>query len=565
LIKLGFKPFFKNNGVWELILHTSLQTMFMEEEMIAHPGAEKITSGSHSSYWIESVEPLAFRKLEENIEVDVVIVGGGIAGISTAYCLTRSGKKVAVIEDGFIGSGETGRTTAHLVSALDDRFYELERMYGEEKTKLIAQSHKEAVDFVEDTVEREKIDCDFERIDGFLFLHPSDDVQSLVKEWKAADKAGLEVEQLDQVPVIKNYNGPGLRFGKQAQFHPLKYIKGLCTYIEANGGKIYTGTHAKSITPEGVTSDKGFKVSAKYVVVATNTPVNNWVSLHFKQYPYRTYVLGAKIPKDSIPPCLWWDTGDFEANKDIPPYHYIRTQRFNDEYDLLIVGGEDHATGLADIEDKPEEERYKALEQWAKRHFGVEDFTYRWSGQIMETMDSLAFIGKNPHDKDNVFVVTGDSGNGMTHGTIAGQLIDDLINGRENKYAKIYDPSRFKLFTAGNVFFKEMIAGFKNYLKTKKKDAHQEIRSIKKNEGKIVELNGKKYGVYCDEQDQLHYVDAVCTHLKCIIRWNNDEKSWDCPCHGSRFTIDGKVMNGPANDALPYHRESKNDPRDLSI
>ncbi len=538
----------------------------MEEEMIAHPGAEHITSGSHSSYWIESVEPLTFRKLEENIQVDVVIVGGGIAGVSTAYCLMRSGKKVAIIEDGFIGSGETGRTTAHLVSALDDRFYELERIWGEEKTKLIAQSHKEAIDFIEETVKREKIECDFERIDGFLFLHESDEVDSLIKEWKAAQKVGLEVEQLDKIPVVKNYNGPCLRFGKQAQFHPLKYMKALCELIEAGGGSIYTGTHAKLITEEGVTSDQGFKVSAKHVVVATNTPVNNWVSLHLKQYPYRSYVIGAKIKKDSIPTYLWWDTGDFSMNKDIPPYHYVRTQKYNEEFDLLMIGGEDHPTGLADIEDKPEEERYAALENWAKKHFDTREIVYRWSGQVLETMDSIAFIGKNPHDKDNVYVITGDSGNGMTHATIAGQLITDLIHGKENKYAHIYDPSRFKLLKAGGVFFKELVAGFKNYLKAKKKDGKEnDIRTIKRNEGKIVEIEGKKFGVYCDEQDQLHYVNAMCTHLKCVVRWNNDEKSWDCPCHGSRFSFEGKVMNGPANDPLAYHRESKSDPRDLTI
>jgi glycine/D-amino acid oxidase-like deaminating enzyme/nitrite reductase/ring-hydroxylating ferredoxin subunit len=538
----------------------------MEEEMIAHPGAEKITSGSHSSYWIESVEPLAFRKLEENLEVDVVIVGGGISGVSIAYNLVKSGKKVALVEDGFIGSGETGRTSAHLVSALDDRFYEIERMYGEEKTKLIAQSHKEAIDFVEDTIEKEGIDCDFARIDGFLFLHPSDDIENLQKEFKAAEKAGLEVEQMDTIPGMKNNYGPCIRFGNQAQFHPLKYIKGLCGVIEKEGGKIYTGTHAKEIAADGITTDKGFKVSAKHVVVATNTPVHNMYVPHFKQYPYRTYVVGAKIKKDSLPKYLWWDTGDFSMNKDIPPYHYVRTQELDKEHDLLIVGGEDHPTGLADIEDRPEEERYKAVEDWASNYFGASDFVYRWSGQIMETMDCIAYIGKNPFDKDNMYIVTGDSGNGLTHGTIAGTLITDLINGRENKYAKVYDPSRFKLFTAGNIFFKELVGGFKNYLKIRKKhEQNNDINTIKHNEGKIVEIDGKKYGVYCDEMDQLHYVGAKCTHMKCVVRWNNDEKSWDCPCHGSRFTIEGKVMNGPANDSLSYHKESKNDPRDLSI
>ncbi|MBA3682902.1 MAG: FAD-binding oxidoreductase, partial [Bacteroidetes bacterium] len=314
----------------------------MKKETHIHPAAEKITAGNHSSPWIDSMQPLAFRKLEENIETDVVIVGGGLAGISIAYCLVKSGKRVVIIEDGFIGSGETGRTTAHLVTALDDRYYELEKMFGEEKTKLIAESHKKAIDFIERTTHTEHIDCDFERLDGYLFLHPSDEIESLVREYNAATKAGLEIEQMVEIPGILDYNGPGLRFANQAQFHPLKYIKALCDVIQNNGGVIYTNTRAKEIDHTGIVTDSEFKVNAKHVVVATNTPVNNKVAMHLKQYAYRTYVIGAKIKKNSLPKALWWDTGNFEVNKDIPPYHYVRSQKLDAEHDLLIIGGEDH-------------------------------------------------------------------------------------------------------------------------------------------------------------------------------------------------------------------------------
>jgi glycine/D-amino acid oxidase-like deaminating enzyme/nitrite reductase/ring-hydroxylating ferredoxin subunit len=530
---------------------------FMEPSEHTHPATEKITSGSHSTLWIDSVEPLAYSKAEMNMETDVVIVGGGLAGISTAYCLVKSGKKVVVVEDGFVGSGETGRTTAHLVSALDDRYYELERMFGKEKTKRIADSHKAAIDFIEETVKTEHIRCNFERLDGFLFLHPSDDVESLEKEYKAAKEAGIDVEQLEQVPGLKHYKGPGLRFARQAKFHPLRYLHGLCEYIQANGGKICTNTHAATIDHTGVVTDSGIKISAKHVVVCTNTPVNNKVTIHMKQYPYRTYVIGAKVPKDSIADCLWWDTGDFDVNEDIPPYHYVRTQKYDDTHDILIVGGEDHATGLADIEKIPEESRYILLEKWAKEHFTIGEVIYKWSGQVMEPADGLAFIGRNPHDKDNVYIITGDSGNGMTHATIGAMLISDLINGRKNPYEDIYDPTRLK-FTAAGTYLKGVIGGFASYFKTKEKDSHpNELKTLQANQGKVLELEGEKYGVYCDEENRLHFVSAECTHLQCTIKWNNDEKSWDCPCHGSRFSYEGKVMNGPANEDLEYHTEMK--------
>jgi glycine/D-amino acid oxidase-like deaminating enzyme len=426
--------------VWEIIkqelflLPVYSKYVIMEEQSHVHPDTEKITAGTHSTLWVESVAPIAFQTLDVNAEADVVIVGGGIAGVSIAYCLVKSGKKVVVVEDGFIGSGETGRTTAHLVTALDDRYYELERMFGKEKTKLIAESHRSSIDFIERTVEDEKIDCDFQRVNGYLFLHPSDELQSIDKELAAAIEAGLDVTRIDEVPGVKNQVGPCLKFTNQAQFHPLKYVQALCNVIQSKGGVIYTNTHAKLIDSTGVTTDNGFKISAKHIVIATNTPVNNKVVMHLKQYPYRTYVIGAKIKKDSLPMSLWWDTGNFDVNTDIPPYHYVRTQKLDDTHDLLIIGGEDHPTGMADLEHKSEEERYGLLENWVNQHFDIGEIVYKWSGQVMEPMDGVAFIGRNPFDKDNVYIVTGDSGNGMTHATVAAQLIDDLINGRENKF-----------------------------------------------------------------------------------------------------------------------------------
>ena len=515
------------------------------------------TSGMNQSVWTSSCPPIIYKKLSADIECDVVIVGGGLAGVTTAYCLSKSGKKVVLVEDGFIGSGETGRTTAHLVTALDDRYYDLERIYGKEDTKIIAASHMAAIDFVEQTVAKENIMCQFKRVNGYLFLHPSDKVASLEEELHAAKDAGINIRRLTKIPGIKHVEGGCLEFANQAQFHPLLYLKGLAEAAVKYGAKIFTETHAKEIDSKGIVTKEEFRVKAAHVVVCTNTPVNNLVAVHLKQFPYRTYVIGALVKKDSLPEALWWDTGDMQVNENIPPYHYVRIERFNEMFDLLIAGGEDHATGLAEADVIPEENRYAILETWARDHFPVHEVVYRWSGQVMEPMDGLAFIGRNPMDKDNVYIATGDSGNGMTHCTIAGLLIDDLINGRENDWERIYNPSRFKIFKSGKTFFSEMIGGIKKYYETNPKHPDAvTLNSIKPGEGKIIEIDGKKFGCYCDQDESLHLVNAKCTHLGCIVRWNNDEKSWDCPCHGSRFTYEGEILNGPAIKALEYHHEN---------
>jgi len=511
---------------------------------------EKITSGRHISVWLDITKPITFSELNENLKTDVVIVGGGISGLTTAYCLLRSGKKVVVIEDGNIGSGETGRTTAHAVTALDDRYYHLEKVFGEKKTKLIAESHKAAIDLIEQIVLREKIDCDFERLPGYLFLHPSDSHDSLADELKIAKKIGLAVEELPYLPGT-NEKIPCLKFAAQAQFHPVKYLKGLCNAIQKMGGSIFTGTHAAKINHEGIETVNGFKVEAKHIVVATNSPVNNKYVIHLKQSPFRTYVIAAKVKKGAVPKALWWDTGDFSVNADIPPYHYVRLQSFDDVHDLLICGGEDHHTGVADDDKINEEDRYSLLEYWARKMFPVKEIVYQWSGQVMEPMDSIAYIGKNPIDKNNVYVVTGDSGNGITHGTIAGMLITDLINGKENEWEKVYDPARLKIFSVGKNFIKELAGGAIGWFKNNSHDSvPDKLEKIFINEGKVIEIEGEKIAAFRDEDGQLHILNAKCKHLGCTVKWNNDEKTWDCPCHGSRYTYEGKVINGPANKNL---------------
>jgi glycine/D-amino acid oxidase-like deaminating enzyme/nitrite reductase/ring-hydroxylating ferredoxin subunit len=521
-----------------------------------YPSGEKFTAGANVPFWLSSSYVLAYQKLELNKETEVVIVGGGMAGINIAYCLAKAGKNVVVVEDGFIGSGETGRTTAHLTNALDDRYYKLEKLFGEENSRLIAHSHTRAIDFIEQTVIDEKIQCEFERVNGYLFRHPTDNPESLRKEYEACLRAGLDVE-LSTIMLGNKSMEKVLKFARQGQMHPIKYLKALCDAIIKNGGSIYTNTQAKEINAEGITTDQGFTIRANHVVVATNSPVNNKYVINLKQIAYQTYVIALKVKKDLYPSALWWDTGDFFINPDIPPYHYIRTQKLNETHDLLIVGGEDHPTGQQGKDKIPEEDRYSSLEKWAKRHFdGIEEVVHRWSGEVLEPADSLAFIGRNPLHKDNVYVVSGDSGNGMTHSTIAGMLIRDLILGRPNKLESIYSPSRFKLFKSGKLYFNEFIGKIKDYLRPGEDGKTvSDLEDIKIGEAAVIEYDGHKIGAFKDENNHMHFVDAECSHLGCIVKWNNDEKSWDCPCHGSRFTYEGHVMHGPANTPLTYHSQ----------
>ncbi|MDQ1613390.1 MAG: hypothetical protein QOG00_3321 [Pyrinomonadaceae bacterium] len=509
----------------------------------------KTDNGRTTSVWMRTADMPEHTQLNRDVRADVVIVGAGIAGLTTAYLLTKEGKRVVVLDDGPVGGGETCRTTAHLVNALDERYYELERLHGERGARLAAASHTAAVDRIEIIVNEEQIDCDFTRLDGYLFVAPGDDPAQLEEELRATHRAGLTgVEQVERAPVATFDTGAALRFPRQAQFHILKYLRGLAEAVRRGGGEIYTQTHATKIeggdSEARVETANGATVTAGAVVVATNSPVNDLVAIHTKQAGYRTFVVGARVPRGSVPQILLWDTPD--------PYHYVRVQRVDEGegegggYDVLIVGGEDHKTGQAD----DAEERFRRLEEWTRERFPqVESFEFRWSGQVMEPVDGLAFIGRNPLDKENVYIATGDSGNGMTHGTIAGMLLTDLIAGRENEWSELYDPSR-KTLSAIKDFAEENLNVAAQYTDHLTPGEVSDASEIKAGEGAIIRRGLTKVACHRDESGALHERSAICTHLGCVVRWNSTEKTWDCPCHGSRFQTDGHVVNGPANSAL---------------
>jgi len=490
-----------------------------------------------------------------------VVVGGGITGITTAYLLSKEGKKVVLVEDGELLSGETGRTTAHIMPALDDRWTELISLHGKENARLIADSNVAAINLIEHIVSTEKIDCEFERLDGYLFLSPSDrqgkGVEFLRTEFDAAKECNQQVEMVDFIP-LKTDNGPAIKFRNQGQFNPVKYLNALAKICTNNGVLIFTNTHVSNVTdgkPAVCETSSGHKITSEAVVMATNVPVNDRVTMFTKLEPYRTYVIAATIPKGSVPRALYWDTED--------PYHYARVTSDNSTtHELLIVGGEDHLVGQSHNFD----ERFNALFTWTKKNFPmVGEVVSKWSGQIIEPVDGIPFSGRNPGDHNNVFIHTGDSGTGITNGTMASILITDLISNRKNRWEELYSPSRQMTSTITEYLthnakvqfqYKEWVTG----------SDVKDIEDIPCGHGAVMRKGLTKEAVYKDENGNVFKCSAVCPHLGAIVNWNSTEKSWDCPAHGSRFDPYGRVLNGPANKNLTPHelKETGSDPHKVS-
>lgn len=498
------------------------------------------------SVWMQvEVAPDAPR-LRGDQRCDTLIVGSGIAGLSAAYELTMAGHAVIVIDRGAIASGMTSRTTAHLAPVCDDGIGALIKLRGEETARLFHESQAAAVDRIEAIVATHDIACDFRRLDGYLFpaLHmkESEARDEIMKEYEAARRAGVAVEQVTGLPLKRLEDAPALRYVRQATFHPLKYLKALVAVMERRGARLFAHSAVTKIEEQDgritVTTDDGASVTASHAIFATNSPINNRVAIHSKMAPYRTYAMAFTLPRGSLPDGLYWDMAD--------PYHYVRLNPGPGNVDYLIVGGADHKSGEADDGNT----RFEAIEAWIRALVpDLDKETHRWSGQILDTIDYCGFIGRNPGSK-NVYVSTGDSGQGMTHGALAGILLKDLIIDGSSRWESVYEPSR-KTPSAVLKYVSENMTAIKNFAEYLMPADLDSLEELEPGQGGIVRDGMSRIAAYRDEAGNLHLRSAVCTHLGCHVNWNSTERCWDCPCHGSQFAPDGSVLHGPAIKPLP--------------
>jgi len=490
------------------------------------------------SLWRAEQEPEHFAPLDRDASCDLVVVGSGIAGLSSAYEAARCGASVVVIDRRDITDGMTARTTAHLVSEIDDRYSELITNVGEEAARLYHESQMAAINRIEAVCRDEGIDADLARLPGYLVPAEPAHMEELEQEHEACRKLGVDVEWTESAPCPMGAGLRALKFANQGRFHPLKYCAGLVRAIQQRGGRFHGGTayvgHDEQDDRVIVETEGGATINAGAALFATNSPVNDRVAIHTKQEPMRTYAIAGRIPRGSVEDALTWDT--------LWPYHYVRLQPASDGEDWLISGGEDHRTGTAnDMEN-----RFARLEAWTREHFP--SFTkpeHRWSGQVMEPVDCVPYSGRDGSDR--IYVHTGDSGTGMTN-SVAGALnFIALYRNEKARFAELFDPARKpKSRLSLGEYVKgqgPVVANLAEYVEAGEVDS---VDAIRPGEGAIVRKGLAKHAVYRAEDGSIVERSAVCTHVGCIVHWNSFEKCWDCPCHGSQFQPDGTVLNGPA-------------------
>ena len=494
-------------------------------------------------YWIDSASISTFPRLSQDIDVDVVVVGGGITGLTTAYLLATSGRTVVVLERDRCAQVDTGHTTAHLTMVIDRRLTSLERAFGRTHAQAVWDAGLAAIAQVDAIVREHEIDCAFEWVDGYLHAPGGtasrEQIDEFHEEADLATALGFDATFVEDVPFA---GSPGIRVEHQARFHPRKYLAGLATAARAKGVRIFEHSDVQEFTdkPLGVKAN-GHSVRAGDIVIATHNPlvgVSGLVSataFQTKLALYTSYVVAGRVPRGTIPDALFWDTGD--------PYQYLRLDPHRD-HDLVVFGGEDHKTGQA----PDTTERYERLERAITARVPSIELTHRWSGQVIETPDGLPYIGQMT---DHQYAATGFAGNGMTFGTLAAVMIADAIGGRRNPWAELFDPGRAALRKGLWEYLKEN-TDYPYYL-IRDRFAGAEgrsLRSVKRGQGKVIEHQGAKIAAYRAPDGTLTLRSATCTHMACIVRWNDAERTWDCPCHGSRFRPDGGVISGPAEKPL---------------
>lgn len=494
-------------------------------------------------YWQDSSSMARYPALDRNLTVDVAIIGAGITGLTAAYLLKRAGRTVAVIDRDRAGGVDTGHTTAHVTCVTDVDLTELVKHFGRDNAQAVWDAGLAALAEIDTIITHEQIDCHWEWVPGYKFAaltaHAEKEATRLQEEAALAAELGFDARFLDEVPF---FNRPGVEVAGQARFHPRKYLAALAALVHGGGSHVFEHTESEEVVGEPLSvKAAGHTIACDYVVIATHTPLMGKTNLasatlfQTKLSLYSSYVLGGRVPKGSIPDALYWDTAD--------PYHYLRLDRHRD-YDYAIFGGQDHKTGQA----ADTEARYAALQRTLKQVVPQIDITHRWSGQVIETHDGLPFIGET---SSRQFAATGYAGNGMTFGTIAGMMARDAALERRNPWDELFDPGRTKIRGGAWDYLKEN-KDYPYYL-IRDRFAGAEgksLRGLGRGKGRILELKGKRVAASRSDTGTVTLLSPICTHMGCLVDWNEAESTWDCPCHGSRFKPNGDVLSGPAESPL---------------
>ena len=488
------------------------------------------------SYWIASTPETHYPSLTEDIKTDILIVGGGITGITTGYLLQREGLDVVIINTDKIATGTSGHTTAKITSQHDVIYSTLLDKFGEEKARMYGKANEDAIKLISEIISLNKIDCDFSNQSAYVYTQTENNISTLEREASVASMLGLPASFTPKISLPINIKG-ALCFENQAQFHPRKYLLSLADIFVKNGGRIYEDTTAIDIHDDKqcTTSLKnGCKVVSQKVIVASHFPFyDGWGFYSARMYPSRTYLMAVKASEQDQQ-----NSGMYISYEE--PARTIRFHSSNDGDNYILVGGEKHKTG----QDYNENEHYVNIIKFANEIFHVQDIPYRWSAQDYIVMDEVPFIGHISTSRHNVLVATGFKKWGMSHSAVAAMIIKDTIFKGSSEYEEIFAPSRKSPVACMN-FLKENLNVAENLISGKIKELPEEI-DLKPGEGDSFEYQGRRAGAYRDEDGKLYIVDTKCKHLGCEVRWNSAEKTWDCPCHASRYNYKGEVIEGPA-------------------
>jgi glycine/D-amino acid oxidase-like deaminating enzyme/Rieske Fe-S protein len=495
---------------------------------------------SHA-YWLDQ-KIRTFPALNQHADFDVVVIGGGMTGLMTAYLLKRAGKRVCVLERDRLAEADTGHTTAHLTYVTDMRIGEVVRNFGRDAARLVWEGGAAAINTIEAIADSESIACDLRRVPGFLHaaIHGTEDeTEDLEREHELVRELGFHASFVPSVPI---FGKPGIRFSNQAKFHPRRFLAGLAEVIQEHGSAIFEKSEVTQVQDDPLAAKVGeHVVRCDHVVIATHVPLQGQTGIvpatifQSKLAPYSTYVVRARVPSGTLPEASFWDTTN--------PYYYLRVDA-TAKGDYVIFGGEDHKTGQA----ADTEECFRRVAETLYKVLPEARIESRWSGQVIETNDGLPYIGPTA---ERQYVATGFVGNGLTFGTLAAMMLCDRILGNDNPWQDLLDVNRKKIFGGALHYLKENV-DYPYYLIADhlKRPAGRSIDDVQPGEGKVIRQDGQWIACAKDQRGNVHAVSATCTHMGCLVHWNGAERTWDCPCHGSRFTADGKVIGGPAETPL---------------